>query len=192
MDEPEQRPRHQGGKHRKHHAQHQTEQCAVQQVFLQPVLILCAKGLCRRDAKAHAGSLYKAQNKKVEGVGGTHRAQRIGAQTPPYDDGIRKAVQLLEQGAQHQWQGEPQDLEQRLAHGKVGGAGALLRSSCHKENSLLWYFLHSIMDSRFSQSGFVTGSCLFVMEARKPPFLQLLLLRRKVPAVCLQSHESTF
>ena len=26
------------------------------------------------------------------------------------------------------------------------------------------------MDSRFSQSGFVTGSCLFVMEARKPPF----------------------
>ena len=86
----------QGSKHRKHHAQHQTEQCAVQQVFLQPVLILCAKGLCRRDAKAHAGSLHKAQNKKVEGVGGAYRAQRIGAQTPPYDDGIRKAVQLLE------------------------------------------------------------------------------------------------
>ena len=96
MDEPEQRPRHQGGKHREHHAQHQTEQCAVQQVFLQSVLILCAKGLCRRDAKAHAGSLHKAQNEKVEGVGGAHRAQRIGAQTPPYDDGVRKAVQLLE------------------------------------------------------------------------------------------------
>ena len=33
---------------------------------------------------------------KVEGVGGAHRTQRIGAQTPPYDDGVRKAVQLLE------------------------------------------------------------------------------------------------
>ena len=164
MDEPEQRPCHQGGEHGEHHAQHQTEQCAVQQVFLQSVLILCAKGLCRRDAKAHAGTLHKAQNEKVEGVGGAHRAQRIGAQTPPDDDGVRKAVQLLEQGAQHQRQGEPQDLEQRLAHGKVGGAGALLRSSCHKENSLLWYFLYSTMDSCFSQSGFVTGSCLFVTE----------------------------
>lgn len=96
MDEPEQRPCHQGGKHGEHHAQYQTEQCAVQQVFLQSVLILCAKGLCRRDAKAHAGTLHKAQNEKVEGVGGAHRAQRIGAQTPPYDDGVRKAVQLLE------------------------------------------------------------------------------------------------
>ena len=96
MDEPEQRPCHQGGKHGEHYAQHQTEQCAVQQVFLQSVLILCAKGPCRRDAKAHAGTLHKAQNEKVEGVGGAHRAQRIGAQTPPYDDGIRKAVQLLE------------------------------------------------------------------------------------------------
>ena len=48
------------------------------------------------------------------------------------------------------------------------------------------------MDSHFSQSGFVTGSCLFVMEARKPPFLQLLLLRRKVPAVRLQIHKATF
>ena len=48
------------------------------------------------------------------------------------------------------------------------------------------------MDSRFSQSGFVTGSYLFVMEARKPPFLQLLLLRRNVPAVCWQIHKATF
>ena len=30
------------------------------------------------------------------------------------------------------------------------------------------------------------------MEARKPPFLQLLLLRRKVPAVRLQIHKATF
>ena len=95
MDKPEQRPSHQGGKHREHCAQHQTEQCAVQQIFLQAALILCTKGLCGRDAKAHAGPLHKAQNEEVEGVGGAHRAQRIGAQTPAHDDGIRKAVQLL-------------------------------------------------------------------------------------------------
>ena len=49
------------------------------------------------------------------------------------------------------------------------------------------------MDSRFSQSGFVTGSCLFVMEARKPSCSShLLLLRWKVPAVRLQIHKATF
>lgn len=62
---------------------------------MQSVLILCTKGLCRRDTKAHTGSLHKAQNEKIEGVGGAHCAQCIGTQTPPYDDGIRKAVQLL-------------------------------------------------------------------------------------------------
>ena len=63
---------------------------------MQAALILCAKGLCGRDAKAHAGALYKAQNEEVEGVGGAYCAQRIGTQAPAHDDDIRKAIQLLE------------------------------------------------------------------------------------------------
>ena len=41
------------------------------------------------------------------------------------------------------------------------------------------------MDSRFSQSGFVTGSCLFVMEARKPPFYSCFFCGEPFPpSVC--------
>ena len=122
VDELKQRARHQGGEDGEHHAQHHAEQGTVEQVLPQAALILGTEGLGYRDAKAHAGTLHKAQDEEVERVGGAYRAQCVGAQAPAHNDGVRKAVQLLEQGAQHQRQRKPQNLEQRLAHRKVRGA----------------------------------------------------------------------
>ena len=90
---------------------------------MQVIPVLCAEALGHRDAEAVAGSQHKAHDHKIQRVGRAHRAQRIGADAAPHDDRVHKAVQLLEQGAQHQRQRKPQNLEQRLAHRKVRGAG---------------------------------------------------------------------
>ena len=64
----------------------------------------CPERLRYRDAEPHAGSLYKAQDQEVQRVGTAHRGQRLGAQAASHNYGIGKAVQLLEQGSQHQRQ----------------------------------------------------------------------------------------
>ena len=84
----------------------------------------CGKNLeDAHTAEADTRALDEAQNQKVQRVGAAHSSQCVGAQAPAHNDGVRKAVQLLEQGAQHQRQRKPQNLEQRLAHRKVRGAG---------------------------------------------------------------------
>ena len=125
VDELQQRGRDEGGDDGEHHTHGHAEGRAVEQILVQSLAVLSAKALGHRDAKAHAGTLHKAQDQKVQRVGGAHRAQCIGAQAPPHNDSVRKAVQLLEQGAQHQRQGEFQNLGQRPAHREVGGAGTL-------------------------------------------------------------------
>ena len=123
VDELKQRARHQGGGDGEHHAQHHAEQGTVEQVLPQAALILGTERLRHRDAEAVAGGQHEADDHEVEGVGGAHRAQRVGTDAAAHDDRIGKAVQLLEHRAQHQRQRKPHNLEQRLAHRKVRGAG---------------------------------------------------------------------
>ena len=122
----QQRPGDQGRDDSERHTHRHTERRAIEQVLVQVIAVLGTEALGHRDAKADTGTLGKAQDQKVQRIGGAHRAQCVSAKAPAHNDSVRKAVQLLEQGAQHQRQGKFQDAGQRPAHRKVGGAGALL------------------------------------------------------------------
>ena len=69
-------------------------------------MILCSKGFGCRDAESHTGSLDKAKDQKVQGVGGSYSSQGVGSQTAAYNNGICKAVELLKKCTQHQRKGQ--------------------------------------------------------------------------------------
>ena len=88
----------------KHYADHNAQKCTVCQISAQILGILRTEGLCHRNTEAHARSLNKAQNQKIQRIGCSHRAQGIGAKASPDNYCICEAVQLLEQGSKNQRQ----------------------------------------------------------------------------------------
>ena len=85
------------------------------QVFIVPRTEQLRNG----DGKAVAYADDKAQNQIVDRAGRTDRCQRTDAAEPTDDDGIRQCVELLEQVAQHQRQGEQENNFERTAARKV-------------------------------------------------------------------------
>lgn len=123
MNQLQQRRGKQGGKHGKHHAEHHAQQCPIGKIPVQVIPVFCPERLRYRDAEPHAGSLYKAQDQEVQRVGTAHRGQRLGAQAASHNYGIGKAVQLLEQGSQHQRQRKHKNAHQRPPRCQVRCAG---------------------------------------------------------------------
>ena len=85
----------------------------------QVAVIPRAEQLRDRDGKAVADADDEAQDQVVDGSGGADRRQRADAAEAADNDGIGQRVELLEQVAQHERQGEKQDHFQRAAAGKV-------------------------------------------------------------------------
>ena len=98
-------------------------------------MILCSKGFGCRDAESHTGSLDKAKDQKVQGVGGSYSSQGVGSQTAAYNNGICKAVELLKKCTQHQRKGKTKDLSQGASHGQIRCTGTVLFNCFHDKNS---------------------------------------------------------
>ncbi len=100
----------QRGQNRKAQTQQDTKQCTVKEIFLQSFPVFGPEALRHRNAEAHAGALYEAENQKIQGIGRSHGAQSIAAQAAADDHRVRKTVKLLEHRTQHQRQGKTQNL----------------------------------------------------------------------------------
>ena len=84
-------------------------------------LVLRAERLRNRNREAGADAHAEAVDEEVQRSGIAHRRQRFRAQHAADDHGIHEAVQLLEQEAAQQRQGECQNQFQRRALRHVTG-----------------------------------------------------------------------
>ena len=78
-----------------------------------------AEQLCNGNCKAVADADDETQNQIVDRAGSADRGQRTDTAEPAHDDGIRQRIELLEQVAQHQRQGEQENNFERTAARKV-------------------------------------------------------------------------
>ena len=80
-----------------------------------PPVVPGAEVLGHRDGKTAANPGNKSQHQKAQGAGGAHPRQGGDPHKPPHDEGIRHAVELLEQAPQHQGAAKKEYHLQRLS-----------------------------------------------------------------------------
>ena len=102
-----------------HHTGRNAEPGGVGNMAAQVLIVPRAEQLCYRNRKAVADADDEAQNQIVDRAGSADRGQRTDTAEPAHDDGIRQRIELLEQVAQHQRQGEQENNFERAAARKV-------------------------------------------------------------------------
>ena len=102
-----------------HHTGRHAEPGGVGDMAAQILIVPRAEQLCNGNCKAVADADDETQNQIVDRAGSADRGQRTDTAEPAHDDGIRQRIELLEQVAQHQRQGEQENNFERTAARKV-------------------------------------------------------------------------
>ena len=121
VQHPQKLRRKEAGQQSHQHRNHRAQVHRVHHIAAHFRLVLRAERLRNRNREAGADAHAEAVDEEVQRSGIAHRRQRLRAQHAADDHGIHEAVQLLEQEAAQQRQGECQNQFQRRALRHVTG-----------------------------------------------------------------------
>ena len=113
------RPRQQNRGGGQHHRTRQAQPGRVCNVPTHIAVVFRAEKLCNGNGKPVAHADHKAQDHIIDRAGGAHRRQRVHADETPDNNGVGQAVKLLEQVAQYQRKGKPQNHLEWMPSGQI-------------------------------------------------------------------------